>query len=253
MVRKGFTLIELIFSIVVISIIVGFYPILSKEVGKSIEHAVEQNALFATTTRMSKMTTAYWDDTSYLYDPLTFTFSPSQIITAANTHTQLAEVGATGNRIGAFGGANRRFFRTGANATNYTAGFLGFEGGDFNIMGTSEMDTDDVDDFDTNTTFVTIFDTTNATSGYGYKENIWMNVRVQYVSDDPSSAGDYNATTVRYDYPTATAGANLTNIKMTTIQTRRFIPDEGNVTIFTMRAYSSNIGEIQQFKTGDMP
>ena len=215
---------------------------------KSIDHAVEQNALYATTTRMSKIITAYWDENSYEYNATSFTFSPSQMITVgAGGDTLLNEVGATSFRVGNFGtSADRRFFRTGFSSTPIAN--FGFEADDNGTMGvTNVFDADDIDDFTTNGNFVSIYEAGAKSAAYSYKEDIWMNIQVDYVSESPSNAADFNASTITYDFPTAVS-ATPTNLKMVTIQTRRFYPQEGNVTIFTMRTYSANIGEIKKFK-----
>ena len=256
MVRPAFTLIELIFSIVVISIIVGFYPMLSTEVNKSYSHAVEQNALYATTTRVQKIMTAYWDENSYEYNATNFTFSPALLVNTNQGNNSLNKLGLTQYRVGSFEAATsiRRFFNNiETNAT--TKANFGFDLDDNETNGAGTNEHDDIDDFDTNNAFVSIYATNNASGAYSYKEDIWMQIAVDYVSDTPIGGTDYNSSTIRYNFPTtaATAANSPTNIKMATISTRRFIPGEGNQTIFTMRIYSSNIGELQIYHSQVLP
>lgn len=246
MVRKAFTLIELIISIVVLSFIVGFYPILSTEINKSIDFAVEQNALYSTTTRLSKIITAYWDESSFIYDPTTFTFSASQEVNASNGDAQLREVGTDSFRVGAFGtDKKRRFFRTDANATVA----LGFELDDNNTLGTGTYNPDDIDDFDMGVNiYESVYETGATSAAYSYKEDIEVNILVEYVNDTPTNAQGYNSKNITFNYNT-TATAGPTNIKMTTITTRRATGEE----IFKMRTYASNVGEIKAYATGMMP
>lgn len=247
MVKHAFTLIELIISIVVISIIVGFYPILSTELNKTIDNAIEQNALFATTTRLTKILSAYWDETAYIYDPATFTFSAAQAVNvAAGGAAALNEVGTTSFRVGAFGAdLERRFFRTDANAT-LSANF-GFEADDNNTLGTGTNNPDDLDDFNMPAnTFTSVYESGATAAAYSYKEDVNISIQVQYVSDVP--VNDYNATNLVFDYNT-TAVVGPTNIKMTSITTKR----ASGATLFTMRTYSSNIGEVKKYKEAIMP
>lgn len=237
MVRRAFTLIELIISIVVISIIVGFYPILSIELNKSYSHAVEQNALFATTTRLSKITTAYWDENSYEFNATTFTFTPAlELNNGGDPGLNPPRVGHFNTGIPAIDG-DRRFLKV--TPPNAPAGGMGF---DVNDAGTQ----DDIDDFDTGGAWVSIFQAPAANRSYSYKENIWMRVTVIYVAD-PALGVD----PLLYDYPTIIGGVGG-NVKLVTIEARRFTVEDGNQTIFTMRTYSSNIGEIQNYASRTM-
>lgn len=252
MVRKGFTLIELIFSIVVISIIVGFYPLLTFQFSKTMSHAVEQNALYATTTRLNKIITAYWDNAAYTYNALTSTFSAATEVNASSavSSVQLNAVPGSQVRVGNFITGNavidakRRIFTSGRNATPIAN--FGFDANDFNMTGDGTNKSDDIDDFQTNFTTIYAANPDPNAASYSYKENIWMEVAIDYVNDIPVNANGYNDSNLVFNYSTV-AQANPTNLKMITISSRRYIPNEGNVTIFTLRTYSANIGEVQNY------
>lgn len=66
MVRKAaFTLIELIFAIVIIAITVISLPMMKQVIFKGIENNIIQEAIFASATVLNEVTTAHWDDNSF--------------------------------------------------------------------------------------------------------------------------------------------------------------------------------------------
>ena len=65
MVRKAaFTLIELIFAIVIIAISVISLPMMSQTVSKGIDSNILQEAIFAAATELNEAVTAHWDENS---------------------------------------------------------------------------------------------------------------------------------------------------------------------------------------------
>ena len=64
MVRGAFTLIELIFAIVVIAISVISLPTMTQSTSKGIETNIAQEAIFAAATEINEATTAHWDENS---------------------------------------------------------------------------------------------------------------------------------------------------------------------------------------------
>jgi len=62
--RSAFTLIELIFAIVVISITVVSLPVMNRVLTKGMESNLVQEAIFAAATELNQATTAHWDDNS---------------------------------------------------------------------------------------------------------------------------------------------------------------------------------------------
>ncbi len=64
MVRGAFTLIELIFAIVIIAISVISLPMMSQTVAKGVEANVVQEAIFAAATELNEAVTAHWDENS---------------------------------------------------------------------------------------------------------------------------------------------------------------------------------------------
>lgn len=64
MVRTAFTLIELIFAIVIIAISVVSLPMMSQVVSKGVDTSLVQEAIFAAATELNEAVTAHWDQNS---------------------------------------------------------------------------------------------------------------------------------------------------------------------------------------------
>jgi len=64
-VRYAFTLIELIFAIVIIGITVISLPMMSQVTSKGIDESIVQEAIFAAATELNEATTHHWDENSF--------------------------------------------------------------------------------------------------------------------------------------------------------------------------------------------
>lgn len=62
--RAAFTLIELVFAIVVIAIAVVSLPMMNQAISKGIDSNIVQEAIFAAATELNEVTTAHWDENS---------------------------------------------------------------------------------------------------------------------------------------------------------------------------------------------
>ena len=62
--RAAFTLIELIFAIVIIAISVISLPMMSQTVSEGIDANIVQEAIFASATELNEAVTAHWDENS---------------------------------------------------------------------------------------------------------------------------------------------------------------------------------------------
>ncbi len=62
--KSAFTLIELIFAIVIIAISVVSLPMMNQTISKGIDGNIVQEAIFAAATELNEVTTAHWDDNS---------------------------------------------------------------------------------------------------------------------------------------------------------------------------------------------
>ena len=64
MVRRAFTLIELIFAIIVIGLSVVSLPTLNQAIGKGVDGNLVQEAIFISSTELNQVVTAHWYDYS---------------------------------------------------------------------------------------------------------------------------------------------------------------------------------------------
>ena len=64
MVRTAFTLIELVFAIVIIAISVISLPMMNQVVSKGVDSSLKQEAIFAAATELNEAVTAHWDENS---------------------------------------------------------------------------------------------------------------------------------------------------------------------------------------------
>jgi len=62
--KSGFTLIELIFAIVIIAIAVLSLPVMNQVTARNSEESLVQEAIFAAATQINEATSAHWDDNS---------------------------------------------------------------------------------------------------------------------------------------------------------------------------------------------
>lgn len=64
MVRTAFTLIELIFAIVIIAISVVSLPMMNQVVSSGVDSSLKQEAIFAAATELNEVVAAHWDQNS---------------------------------------------------------------------------------------------------------------------------------------------------------------------------------------------
>jgi len=79
-VRYAFTLIELIFAIVIIGITVISLPMMTQVTSKGIDESIVQEAIFAAATELNEAVTRHWDDNSF---DVNTTDTYSRVITTA--------------------------------------------------------------------------------------------------------------------------------------------------------------------------
>ena len=210
-IRSAFTMIELIFAIVVIAVVMLTIPMMIQVNNKGLEANVGQEAIFIASSILSEATTWLWDSNSLSNDG---NVSLSKIL----------DVNGTGNvaydrininssvRVGGLEEDMHRQFYSEYNATSTRPA---------RAVGDT---TPPSNSFDTTATGVQI----------GLKSQYDVNVTVTYVDDTP------NAT---FQFLTTPAGVQ-TNILMTNIE----IGGNDIDTKVVLRAYTCNIGEIDYAK-----
>ncbi len=209
--RSAFTMIELIFAIVVIAVVMLTIPMMLQVNSKALEGNVAQEAIFLVSAVLSETTTLLWDDKSL------------EGTATAVSLSKILDVGAVGSTYGRtdvnsslrVGGLNedlhRRFF-------------------DYNISNPTQY-TPDLPD---NGVTILSHDISNSIAdSAGYKSSFTITAKRQYVPDTYATPFAF----------TAGAPGVQSNMKMTQVEINATI-DGAPITIARLRAYTCNIGEI---------
>jgi prepilin-type N-terminal cleavage/methylation domain-containing protein len=210
MVKKAFTLIELILAIVIIGVVFIGVPALMQSNSKALESSIKQENVYQITTKLWQIISYRWDENSNL-----------NVLNVANGDSKLDRTSADSSYgQGHLSLPKHRKFES--NTSLYASASLGNDTGE-----TNEGLYDDIDDFKTSTAISVL--ESNVKSAYGYKTDAPdVTINVSYISDTFSVASSI----ATFDFST-TSVANSTNIKMV----------EVNSTNIKLRAYSSNIGQ----------
>lgn len=252
--RSAFTLIEMIFAIVIMAIVVVSLPMMMQVDNDSRQKNFAQEAVLAASAKLSQVLTYQWDERSLSWLDLAENFQTNaRIVDGTNFSTNAFNrvTGATESNISRANrmSLNRRFFdinETGAwevNATsladNNSTLVNGFEA----VIGMEEQNIT----LGSNSGFGAGF----TTSALGYKRNYRMSVEILRINDALSIGGvnpvDYTQSNltgnngfVFSQVEPAGIGANQnTNLRCAKIT----ITDEDNTSITTLYGYSANIGE----------
>jgi len=231
--KWAFSMIELIFAIVIIGITMLGVPLLIRTDSQSQERNLLQEGIMITTTKISQILTFPWDPQSNF---LGAGLSASQVITTAIVApvTGLERVAGLDFRPGHFQLALRRHMtpiNLERNATAVGVAVLG--------------STTNLNDFDN--TNVNIIGNSGALS---YKTPYRLRTTVNYIQD-ALNANTYNtasATNLAFDYNTSDPGIT-TNIKLVTVTA-----DQQNVNtlvwtpVVQLVSFSCNIGETSFYK-----
>lgn len=222
--HKAIAMVELIFAIVIIGITLLSIPNLIYQASESGYTTIQQESIAAAASDLSLILSREWDEVGTGDE-----FHTPILTTAAG----VASLGTRqpGPYTNARPGARSRSLFTGIGGP-FPASAIQADGGDF----------DDIDDVHGKTDGkVTLID--------GGKDLIDIDVRiatdVQYISDDTDPAGNWNATALNFDFPTASAGgtSNIKRITLT-LTTTSTVVELADKEI-TFNAFSSNIGSYK--------
>ena len=229
MVRHAFTMIELIFALVIMGITFLTLPTILLRNADSVENNLIQESIFLAASKLSQVLSFNWDQNSA--ETGVNTLETADVITVSNGDN-LLDRNFSDFRIGHFPQAKRRRMTPSSAIRSATA--IGSGGG---VM-------DDIDDFDNLNNYTLV----GAGSGSGYKKSYRADVQVTYV-DDASFAGapvnTYSSNPLNFIFTTASAGdnaANSTNLKMIEVSIDQNNSDGWQQTLL-LRAYVANIGE----------
>lgn len=211
--KSAFSMIELIFAIVIIGITVISLPMVNQVISQSTESNLVQEAIFASSTEINQILSYRWDESSIQNNDIL-----SKVIWAdssdCNSSTKLRP-----------GHINAPLHRKclDNNATAITAAAnLGLDTGE-----STTADSDDIDDFNGDAKSIFIDNSGGGTivSSKGYKKDYNSTVTVSYANFDPDFIAD-------------------NNIKKVTLN----ISDTSGNLITRLSAFSANIGEVDYYK-----
>jgi prepilin-type N-terminal cleavage/methylation domain-containing protein len=231
--RKGFTLIELIFAIVIVAIIVLSIPMMNLINAKATEGSISQEAVFASSAKLMQTLSFPWDENSSDIEQILEGATVLSGVVKTPNGTASLDFNDTVCRPGLIArrcridqnGWEVNVSNLGNDYTSLLIRGLDDSGGESNISGTSSE---------------------------GYKNQYRMVTNVTYVSDNTNSVGgsiDYNASNP-FGASFVFSDLNVTgptSLRLITISTYR-ADDTTNTPVTVLRAYGANIGEIKPYR-----
>ncbi len=225
--RAGFSLIELVLSIVIIAIAVMSIPMMLQESAKNDRYSLLQESILASRTKMGNILSFKWDNNSEDGGGSSSTLRVLDVNVTNGSDSELARVSNGNRRIGhVFADKRRRFkdLTSSTRASNPTVNTI----------------IDDIDDFDGNVS--TVYMQVGAVgNSFDYlDQSLQMTVAVRFIDDNTN----YSLQTINFVFDPTTRKslniANSTNIKMIELSVTTGINAD---TPFVFRAFSSNIGQ----------
>jgi len=210
--RRAFTMIELIFAIVVIGVVMLTIPTMIQVNNKALEGSAAQEAIFLVSAVLSETTTFLWDDNS---DDNSTSGSATDIVLSKILDTN----------------GNAAYNRVDANSSVRVG----------NLHEDRHRRLFDDVKVPAQTTKIQLTQslTNTASDAVGYKSQYSVVASREYVDDTPNSP-------FVFAVPAAPI-ATTTNIKMTQVEINSTI-DGTNLVIARLRAYTCNIGEVDYAK-----
>lgn len=221
--RTAFTMIELIFAIIVISIVVISMPMMMKTNEDAVAGNIVQEALFASSAKMMQVLSYPWDENS-----------------TDNTGVYGKVIDISGGTA-AYNGGTAAYKRSDANSSYRVGHILQDNHRRFHDYTSPYANT--IGALATNVATPTALNNTGQTnvpfdnplsSATGYKKNYTMDVNVSYIADGNPTAGNVNS----FNFDTTTVGGP-TNMKLITVTIK-----DANGDLTRLRSYSANIGEF---------
>lgn len=249
--KKSFSMVELIFAIIVIALAIGGLPAVLNQSKDSTEMSINQEAIWMASGFIFDIMDYKWDEQS----DNSVNGSVRRVVGVSNGDSNLNRVIDYENnksRIGHIREDGRRSFFKDNTIDATTPANLGIDADDTHIIsGTSYTFEDDMDDFINGVDL-------NARIGQvigvqGYKRNYTPSVEVFYISDNANhpltgvpTDGQYkNNQNITFNLSTnpSTLPSNSTNIKFIRVRIGRCLPDGTDEHIITLNSFTCNIGE----------
>ncbi len=224
--RTAFTLIELIFAIVIVAIVFLALPTLSSSSSDAVDTSLTQEAIFPMSAQLAQILSYRWDDHSESNASADNTVARIVDVNFGGNGA-LDRVGTTDFRVGHIQDGERQYHRSFHPATGAIA---------FRERGIAFDGNNDIDDHDTNGT-VNLY--TQSGDIEGYKKNYLIDIDVNYAND----------TLAGFNFTAAPAAA-ATHMKMITISLDIPLSDGSagvDADAVVLRSYAANIGEVAFF------
>lgn len=230
--RNAFTLIELVFAIVIVAITVLSVPVVLQINSRGVQAGVDQEAVFAASAKLMQTLSYPWDENSSLVTSSGTVDDPQIIIIPGGTASlDCVTRGAISSYRARTCGSPRAVSALGVDDNTSIIGM------DERIENNRAMDTNA-------TTLGTVI-----SSAATYKATYGMDVDVLHVMDANATDGtgiNYSATNpfngkVFLFSTGALSGGQASHLKMISVS----IKDQNNRVITTLRAYAANIGWAQ--------
>lgn len=231
--KKGFTLIELIFTIVILAITTMAIPRIVAQTTELNALAIKEELVYNAKALMSRVSKAQWDSAYAADASCGGDASCMRRILTVNPPSD----GAPEVRPGILNEASRRGISAQAPATKRQFGRNGisFGGGRYN----------DIDDFDQFTTDITVGNLVGSSSRGDFILNTRINVDVDYVAE-PFSAAEYASGTdisgVLSDQPSNGAVTNIKMVRVAATDLNDAVARDGAAKSVVLKAFLSNIG-----------
>jgi prepilin-type N-terminal cleavage/methylation domain-containing protein len=223
-IKKAFSMIELVIAIVVIGIVAASFPLILTQTSNNVAFAMQQEAILTAKTYMGTILSYTWDSSSIVLD-----IEGNPHVVVLSTNNAVFENPGDPLRKGHVDQEKRRVMA-------YDAASLGL------IEVTPNMVVDPIYKSINNYKKgqpEAIENLTVVTANNDSIVNIELQSEVDYVND--GNAATYIGKEVGFNFDDADAGRS-TNIKMVTV--RATSPGIRGINV-TLRAYTSNIGELE--------
>ena len=222
--KKGFSLIEVVFAIVIIAISLMSVPMLLKQSSKSDEFSIMQEAILATSTKMGNILSYPWDANSY--------DSTNAILRTLDIHNGDNEL----NRVTT--GVNDNNLRVGHIYQSKRRRFFDYNGGTGRVFPNHTVGAtpNSINYFHNKS------ETIGGSDAYDYKDaGMTMASKVFYVSDVANYSQIHLVSNISSATINNITGPRDTNIKMVQITTTS--PNLNHT--LTLRCYTCNIGQAK--------
>ena len=232
--KKGFTLIELIFTIVILAITTMAIPRIVAQTTELNALAIKEELVYNAKALMSRVSKAQWDS-AYANDATCGGDASCmrRILTINPPADGVPEV-----RPGILNEASRREVSTQAPATKRQFGRKGIS------IGSGRYN--DIDDYDQFTTDIRVGDLVGSSSRGDFVLNTRINIDVDYIPE-PFNAAQYaagvNLNGVLSDRPNNDTPTNIKMVRVSAIDLNDAVARDGNGTkAVVLKAFLSNIG-----------